>query len=572
MYNHKQSREKNFRIWSLILSLVIAIIILPAVSKAKPVSKKQAERVVLNWLAKNHEPLKMSLKPKLKDILPFINDSREILYYIIYLEPDGFVIVSGDDLVEPIIGFVSSGEYVDSLDNPLGALVKQDLPFRVIQARKYEKQRIKSNSDILEKYRAARKKWSILACDTSSGGQLYYGLPTISDIRVEPLVQTKWNQNEENGGELCYNLYTPNNYPCGCVATTMAQIMKFFEWPTGNVGTPSFNITVDGAGQTRSLLGGNGSGGAYSWSLMDNGPSVSELTHRQAIGRLTHDAGVSVNMNYAAGGSGAYMSKMVDSLKDTFNYSNAIYSGYSGDNIEAEKRNNMVNPNLDAGYPTALGISGSQGGHAIICDGYGYDTSTLYHHLNMGWGSYQDAWYNLPDIDSSPAFTSVDEVVYNIYTSGTGEIISGRVTDSSGNPINGASVTATRTGGGTYSAVTNAKGIYALVKIPSDSTYEISVSKTGYIFTSRTVSTLTSQDYSDVGNKWGIDFTDSAYKGDINQDGNVNLTDVILCLQILSGISPEEPVYTSADVNSDNRIGLEEAIYLLQKIARPDLR
>ena len=62
----------------------------------------------------------------------------------------------------------------------------------------------------------------------------------------------------------------------------------------------------------------------------------------------------------------------------------------------------MVNPNLDAGYPVLFGITGA-GGHAIVCDGYGYNPSTMYHHLNMGWSGNDDAWYNLPTIDTAMA-------------------------------------------------------------------------------------------------------------------------------------------------------------------------
>ena len=149
-----------------------------------------------------------------------------------------------------------------------------------------------------------------------------------------------------------------------------------------------------------------------------------------------------------------------------------------------------------------------------MADGYGYNSSTLYHHLNLGWAGTSDAWYNLPNIDSSPySFNVVDSAIYNIFTSGSGEIISGRVTlTASGSPIAGATVTATRSGGGTYSAVTNSNGIYAIAKIPSNSNYTVSVTKTGYSFTNTVVSTGLSQDYSSTsGNCWAlISFTHKA--------------------------------------------------------------
>jgi hypothetical protein len=153
-----------------------------------------------------------------------------------------------------------------------------------------------------------------------------------------------------------------------------------------------------------------------------------------------------------------------------------------------------------------LGILHEYYGHAILCDGYGYNASTLYHHLNMGWRGIYDAWYNLPDIDSNPKYSSVFECIYNIFTSGTGEIISGRITDQSGNPIDQAQVLAEGQGG-PYIAVSNSKGIYALVAVKPYSTYNLSVTASGYEFAPAQARTGKSTDETNSsGNKGGIDF------------------------------------------------------------------
>ena len=44
-----------------------------------------------------------------------------------------------------------------------------------------------------------------------------------------------------------------------------------------------------------------------------------------------------------------------------------------------------------------------------------------------------------------------------------------------------------------------------------------------------------------------------------------NLSDVIAYLRILVGLSPSG--YMNLDINNDGKIGLEEVIYVLQKIA-----
>jgi hypothetical protein len=48
------------------------------------------------------------------------------------------------------------------------------------------------------------------------------------------------------------------------------------------------------------------------------------------------------------------------------------------------------------------------------------------------------------------------------------------------------------------------------------------------------------------------------------------MTDVILAMQVLSKVQPSITTYWQADVNGNNRIGLEEAIYILQMRRRRD--
>ena len=121
-------------------------------------------------------------------------------------------------------------------------------------------------------------------------------------------------------------------------------------------------------------------------------------------------------------------------LKNTFAFRNGISGANNGRNVGTGLAD-MINPNLDAEYPVILGILGRTG-HAVVADGYGYDASTriktLYHHVNMGWGGHEDIWYNLPDIGN---YDTIPVCIYNIFPEGTGEIISGRVTDASGQPI-----------------------------------------------------------------------------------------------------------------------------------------
>jgi hypothetical protein len=487
------------------------LVLAPALVPASPTSPEQARQVVAGWLSLEARPMNTDMGKTVATVSRHDGADGQAAYYIVYTNPKGFVIVPADDEVEPIIGFSPDGAYDPSPQNPLWALVSQDVPGRVAFVRQ---EATGKEQEALAAGALAQGKWARLLGAATTEGAVESGIPTISDVWVEPLLESTWSQSTA-GGVNTYNIYTPENYVCGCVATAMAQLMRFHQHPTTGVGTASFNISICGSATTRALLGGDGSGGAYLWADMVLSPGVSTTTaQRQTIGALTADAGVSVNMDYCSSVSGTDTLKAANAFTSTFSYSNAVAGYNSGSNLPTTNRNAMVNPNLDAGYPVLFGITGD-GGHAIVGDGYGYDSSTLYHHLNMGWAGSDDMWYNLPTIvTTNYNFNSVYKCVYNVFATGAGEIISGRVTDAEGNPIAGATVTGSRSGGGVYTDTTDAKGIYALRKVPSDSTYAISVSKAGYSFSSQQATTSNSTDDTvTCGNVWGVDFTGNAAPG-----------------------------------------------------------
>jgi len=473
---------------------------------AAPTTGRQAETAVTGWLRSNANPLGASLGDQITHAETFTDENDQPLYHIVYLQPSGFVIASADDGVEPIIGFVRDGVYEPSDDNPLAVLLNNDLRGRIAAARSAE-----GPADAAK----CQNKWSgfIVAGENVEEGTrgeditMTLGIATVDDPRIDPFIQTNWSQGDVAGK--CFNYYTPNQYPCGCVATAMAQVMKYYQHPTSGIGEHGFSIKIGNAPwETWYTRGGDGSGGAYDWSNMVLDPDFSTTdTERKAIGALCHDAGLTVNMHYTSDESTADTLKVAGAFTGTFGYGNAIKGYYGGSNIGAGL-NGMINPNLDGREPVILAIKGT-GGHAIVCDGYGYNSSTMYHHLNMGWKeTANDVWYNLPTIittNPNYTFTSVYKCIYNIRENSCNddEVISGRVLDNNGDPLSMAVVTTSPDDG---MALTDGRGIYALKCLEAATTYTIDAMKKGFVFEEEVVATGTSLNEEEVsGNVWGVD-------------------------------------------------------------------
>jgi hypothetical protein len=536
---------------------------------ARPTTAAEAGKVVTGWLKADVCPLGTVLGRHIKQVETFTDGAGEPIYHVVYLQPSGFVIVSADDSVEPIIAFSDDSDYDPSPANPLGALVGQDLRERVVTARLGSPLKAIPRKPTPAEHRNKWNKFTVGA-EASDDTLTFFGMVSPSNVCVGPLLQSKWGQSSACSNT-CYNYYTPDNYRSGCVATAMAQLMRYHRHPLAAIGQLPFLIRKDSGSEywvyTR---GGDGYGGPYHWSDMALVPGCdTTLTQREAIGALCYDAAISIGTNFGSSSSEADTLKAKDALIDAFQYGNAVKAYNGGANIGGWLIY-MINPNLDAKDPVILGVKGLSS-HAVVCDGYGYNFSTLYHHISMGWSGVYDAWYNLPAIDSTPAYSSVVKCIYNIHITdgGSGEVISGRILDHIGNPIANAAVYARVNGRGTSIATySDSAGIYAFDCLSSNTTYIINVIVTGYVFQSQTAATGTSRDnFAYCGNVWGVDFDgDALHIGDLNHDSVVDLADfAVLTSAWLShpGDNNWNP-YCDISAPADNFIDVQDLAVLVQ--------
>ena len=387
-----------------------------------------------------------------------ISEDGTELFHLVELEGGGFIVVSADDSRPPVMAFSPTGELPEEDDgSPFWAMLAADgAVARGLPPRKSARRRLFAHESHASRVAAGT--------GTAKRATAVSGVSSVSDVRVAPLVESKWNQMKV-GSKNVYNYYTPNHWYCGCVATAMAQLMRFHQYPTASIAAKTFTCYSNDVSVSLTMKGG-----PYDWNSMPLVPTSSITdTQREAIGRLCYDAGVAVRMRYTSGGSGAFTAFVHNPIKSVFGYANAQSYCING-SFSATEIAKTILANLDAGYPVLLGIEapgsdGQDAGHAILADGYGYEAGTLWCHLNLGWSGSYDLWYALPDIPAGGyAFSIVNTVVYNVFPSDTGELVTGRVTDPDGHPMAGATVRASYTSRNirvTTNVMTSATGIYA---------------------------------------------------------------------------------------------------------------
>ena len=451
-------------------AILVALLAFAFVAQAAPVSERQARLAARAWAASSGR-FGARIGSSVERIREFAL-TNGASFFSVKMDGGGAVIVSGDSEDSPIVAMSSADISNPEAGSPLRLLLESDMSVR------------KNATRSAAEARKARRLWLRLiqageALD-QDGGRVPASIVEPADLRVPVLVESKWNQNGH--GE---DYYTPNHYVCGCVATAMAQIMRYHRYPVDSIAPFSNpSCSVNGVTTTQTALGG-----VYDWDNMPLVPasSMSDV-EKEAIGHLTYDCGVAVGMEWSARMSGAITTKVGDALKLRFNYASAkvvdITESISDLSVNESSREKTIYASLDAGFPVQLGIHDATGsnGHSVVADGYGYIGDVSYVHLNMGWSGLGDIWYHLPDVtyvatSGGMAYDAdvITACIYNIFPTQTGVVISGRTLDDAGEVVAGASVSVYRAGEGEpFTNVTSsASGVYAVI-VPENAEYAIS--------------------------------------------------------------------------------------------------
>lgn len=290
----------------------------------------------------------------------------------------GFVIVAGDDVAMPVLGYSFDSEF------PSGTLPPN------LQAW------LDGLRETVNKARATG--WKAESHVTQAWASTHGSTPVVK------LETALWNQDDPYN-RLCPTYQGSPTYT-GCTTTALTIVMHYHQWPERGTGslpsytTKSYGISVPGFAL----------GHAYDWANMkpkyaytyQGNASDYEYTYTAfteteatAVATLMRDCAVMLQSDFGPDGTGAYTSDIPNRLIDHMGYDRQTRWLYRP-NYSTAEWNRIMQNELNNDRPIIYSGYNAQSGHAFVLDGY---TNDNYYSVNWGWGGYCNGYFLLTALD-----------------------------------------------------------------------------------------------------------------------------------------------------------------------------
>ena len=342
-------------------------------------SAGDAEQIANTFMSQPRRAAQRGAVPMLQPTMRLYATSSELLekeedvaaFYVFTPQDNnagGFVIVSGIEEASPILGF----SYTDVFD-------AEQLP----PAMRY----------LLGKYQEEIEAY--LSLPTEERQHRRYAQDGRKDLPVRsqgvsPMITTRWNQSAPYN-----NLCPKDGYErsvTGCAATSAAQVMKYYEYPSRGTGSISYVTETKGI-----PVSFNFGSTTFQWSRMLNSYSNGNYTSSQAtaVATLMFACGAAFKMDYSSESSGANPLDQMTGLVKYLNY-DADMAMLFRDYMTGEQWHTFILDELNSSHPVLFSGQADDGGHSFILDGYiNDDPDNPSYHVNWGWGGYYDDYFKV---------------------------------------------------------------------------------------------------------------------------------------------------------------------------------
>lgn len=351
--------------------LLFAITIVSfATIHADNVDKNTAFETAVSFMQKKNPAIKFNKNNGRKIVGKSTNNTQP--YYVFNAESNqGFVIVSGDDQTEPIMGYAEEGSF--DYDNiPPALQFMLDL-----------------YAEELDSLNQEEKQDNESTGNTGSNPKKVVSLPRTS---IEPFCTRMWGQSSPY-----YNLapmYDGGRCPIGCLAVAISIAIAHFNWPEITTTIPAYTTT------TNKIFMEELEPWKVDWNnMLDEYFFQTTSAQRTAIAKLMLYVSQALKVDFLKGIAGnATISSAINGLINYLGYDPNLHHVYSSDYDTINDFANAVYAELSQGKPVVFdGFSlntptSNAAGHAFVCDGY--DQNDMFH-INWGWMGFCNGYFRL---------------------------------------------------------------------------------------------------------------------------------------------------------------------------------
>jgi len=341
--------------FTLRLFLLLVLSAIGNVASAAPVTAEKARQAALDFLSSKGISMKAPLRRAPRTAGSEAGSQQAEPYYVFNIgDGQGFVLVSGDDRISPILGYADKADF-DAEQLPVN--VKAWLDDYAAQI----------NALQTGKTAAARR----------------IAPPSV----IAPLLSTTWDQGAPYNALCPVDPTNSKSSLTGCVATAMAQVVNYHRHPAATTATIPGYVS-----ESRNIACSALQPTTIDWDAMLDDYSGSYSSRQAvAVATLMKLCGYSTKMDYTSDESGTQSEYVAVALRNYFDFDAYTRLEYRMA-YTSEAWEQAIYEELKANRPVYYSGSSIGGGHAFVVDGV--DKDGLFH-VNWGWGGYFDGYFSL---------------------------------------------------------------------------------------------------------------------------------------------------------------------------------
>ena len=372
--------------------LMIALLLLPVAAFADSVKADKAHEIAQRFLGVNAtkaggNTLSLVWRGEKPGEAPMAAPA----YYVYNIDGGGFVIVSGEDSVRPILAYSTEGSFrADGMPDNLAGWMS-------------------TLRESILAVRASGQKASTATATLWSNPQAAAPGPAYAQVGLET---AKWAQDGFYGSKC--PVVDGKQSVTGCVPAATAIIMRFHKHPSKGSGTlPGY--TYKTANNNSRYQEGHALGAAYDWDNMPLNYAGATDAQKEAVANLMFDLAVMVHAQFNSADNGGTPSLSQDARSGLINY-----MGYDPGITRTVRGSfgtsnwfDLIKAEIDAGRPLLYEAQDPGGAmHVFVVDGY--DTANSFIRCNWGWGGMANGFYSVDDLSPSgtPRHYTQNHVIY----------------------------------------------------------------------------------------------------------------------------------------------------------------